>query len=104
MLVRLLARNSDGSAMSDRDIRQSNPDHLSIADIKHLSYLPSWTTVPVGLMRCFVVACRLDFSNREHMRNANRYLKDPKFTHLRRDPNFPAFREMLRVYYDSLTK
>lgn len=101
VLVRLLAKHPDGRVMSDTDIVRADPG-LSLAEVRRLSLLPDWQNVSVSLMRAFVRACRVDFANREQMRNANRYVtRDPKFRHLTRDPNFPAYREMLRVYYQS---
>lgn len=102
VLVRLLARHPDGKVMSDTDIARQ--PGLTLAEVRRLSLLPDWHDVSVPLMRAFVHACRMDFCNREQMRNANRYInRDPKFRHLVRDPNFPAYREMLRVYYQSQT-
>jgi len=106
VLVRLLAKNADGSAMTDAQIVNAANSRVSLADVKRLSFTTDWDdAVSVRHCRNFVKACGVDFANREQMRNANRYIsKDPKFLHLRRDKNFPAFKEMLRVYYDSQTK
>lgn len=101
-LVRLLAKHSNGTAMTDANLVFDSG--LRLADVKRLSFLTSWDDVPVRDMECFVKACGVDFANREQMRNANRYItKDPKFSHLRRDKNFPAFKEMLLVYLQSQT-
>jgi hypothetical protein len=104
-----LARHPDGTAMTDAGIVKASeldPDFnkypLTLADVKWLSSLTSWVEVQVSDMKAFVRACGVDFADRAQMRNANRYLNtDPKFSHLRRDKNFPAFREMLKTYYDS---
>lgn len=102
VLVRLLAKNQDGTAATDHQLAEYQG--LDLADVRWLSLLTSWDEVPVGKLRAFVTACGVDFANREQMRNANRYLNSsPKFTHLCRDKNFPAFKEMLKAYYDSQT-
>ena len=104
VLVRLLAKNPDGSAMTDNQIATKTIHYLSIADVKRLSFLTSWDQVVISQMLGFCQACGVDFSNREQMRNANRYLKDPKFVHLKNSPEFPAFKLMLKTYLDSIRK
>jgi hypothetical protein len=103
ILVRLLAKHSNGTAMTDAQITENSG--LWLSDVKRLSFLTTWNEVAVWDMQAFVKACGVDFANREQMRNANRYItKDPKFSHLRRDKNFPAFKEMLLVYLQSQTE
>lgn len=103
VLVRLLARHDNGEAMSDADIVAKNPA-LKTADVKHLSYLPSWDEVPVVLLFRFVTACGVDFASPTRMKVLNRYLKNPRFEHLRRHKMWPEFRSMLAVYAETLRK
>lgn len=99
VLVRLLARHPDGTAMSDQEI--ASPA-LPMAEVKRLSYLDSWEDVPVSLLYRFVSACGVDFADPKRMKNLNRYLKNPKFEHLKRHTQWPEFRSMLAVYAATL--
>lgn len=99
VLVRLLARHGNGDAMSDQDLVG---DHLSLAEVKRLSYLDSWDDVTVDLLFRFVTACGVDFTDPERLKVLNRYLKNPKFDHLRRHAQWPEFRSMLAVYAATL--
>lgn len=49
-------------------------------------------------------ACGIDFANRDHVRNANRYLKRGRFDYLKRDPSWPYFQELLATYAEHLRK
>lgn len=101
--VRLLAKNPDGSAMTHDRIVARTAGGLSLADVKWLSYLPSWDDVPVCKVKLFLDACDCDLTNPSKVRTLNRYLRrDPKFTHLRRSEMFPEFRQMLGVYFAAL--
>lgn len=102
VLVRLLAKNEDGTWMSDEDIWAASGQELMWSDIKRLSYLTRWDDVTNRLTRLFSTTCRVDFANREQMRNAGRYLKDPKFAHLKNDRNFPEAKTMLKIYLQTL--
>lgn len=104
VLVRLLAKNEDGTAMSDGDVVRVSGYLLNIAEVRRLSYLTIWDNVAIADMRRFCIACGVDFGNRNRMRTLNRYLKDAKFSHLTRHKDFPAFKEMLKVYLNSQIK
>ena len=101
VLVRLLARHPNGEAMSDTEIVSEG---LTLADVKRLSYLPSWDDVPVVLLYRFVTRCGVDFANPDRMKVLNRYLKNARFEHLRRHKMWPEFRSMLSVYVTTLKK
>ena len=101
VLVRLLAREN-GEAMSDTRIAEASGGAVSVADVKRLSYLKSWDDVSVRHMRWFCIACGADFEDRNTLRNLNRYMKNPRFEHLRRHKNWPHFKELLALYAETL--
>lgn len=103
VLVRLLAKDGR-TAMSDRQIVDASGGALTLADVKRLSLLDSWDDVSVRHMREFTMACRVELSNREDWRNAYRYMKRPKFEHLRTHQEWPYFRELLAVYAETLKR
>ncbi len=99
--IRLLAKNADGSAMTDETIRARAG--IPLAAVKRLSYLPSWDDVRIYEARKFLLGCNCDLTDTRRVRVLNQYLRrDPKFTHLRKSPRFPEFREMLEVYAATL--
>lgn len=96
VLVRLLAKDANGELLPDHEIVLLSKGELSLADVRHLSYLPCWDEVPVAKMKNFCLACGVDFADRETMRTLTRYIsKRPKFQHLRQHPRFPEFKLML---------
>lgn len=102
VVIRLLARNPDGTAMTDREIAERG---VRLSDVKGLSYLTDWDYVNTATARCFLGACNCDLEDPKVVRNLNRYLKrDPKFTHLRRSPRFGEFKEMLSLWVEHGTK
>ena len=101
VVIRLLAKNADGSAMTDEEImsRSGLPRFV----VKHLSFMPDWDEVTVANARLFLEGCDCDLTDPARVRTINRYLRrDPKFTHLRRSRDFPEFRLMLEVYAATL--
>ena len=102
VLVRLLARKPCGTAMSDIDIVNRSGGRLLLADVRRLGYLTSWDDVSVRNLRDFTYACRVDIADPAQLKNLNRYVKNPKFGHLQRHADWVQFREMLRVYAESL--
>lgn len=103
VLVRLLAKDGR-NAMTDRQIVEASDGALTLADVKRLSLLDSWEEVNVRHLREFTTACRVDLSDRNEWRNACRYMKRPKFEHLRTHQEWPYFRELLAVYAETLKR
>lgn len=101
VLIRLLARKG-GEAMTDREIVAASNGNLDLADVRRLSYLVSWEDVGLAQLRVFCLACNADLDDRITFRRLNRYMKDPKFEHLRRSKQWPTFREMLEIYAKTL--
>lgn len=101
VVIRLLARNPDGSAMTDQHLARLLP----LSEVKRLSYAINWVGVPVDLARRYLQACNCDLEDPAVVRNLNRYLKrDPKFTHLRKSPRFGEFKEMLGLWVEHGTR
>lgn len=102
VLVRLLARTAGGEAMTDAQIAYLS--ELSIAEIRRLSFLTSWDDVKVDHVRRFMRGCNIDLTDRDDVRNANRYLKRGRFEYLRRHENWPEFQRMLEILSGHLSK
>ena len=90
--------------MSDHQIVAGTGGTITLAEVRRLSLLESWDTVSVLHMREFLGACNLDLTDRAQWRNAKRYMKKPKFEHLRRHHDWPHFRELLAVYAETLRR
>lgn len=99
VLIRLLARKG-GEAMTDAEI--SSAATLPIGTVKRLSYTKQWDDVPIEEAMRFMKACGCDIDDRETFRNLNRYLKNPRFEHLRRHKQWPQFQELLAVFAETL--
>ena len=100
VLVRSLAVfPKERRAMTDEEIVKASKGHLSLADVKRLSWLVAWDDVSVKTMRAFCLACGADFADRDTMRKLNRYLKnEPKFQHLKRSKEVDQHRQRLAEY------
>lgn len=99
VLVRLLAREG-GEALTDRQIAVTSG--LPLAEVLRLGHLTSWDDVTAHVMRRFLIGCEVDLEDRATFRNLNRYMKDPKFDHLRRHKSWPQFKTMLALYAETL--
>lgn len=85
--------------MTDEEIVAAAKGQLTLADVKFLSWLPSWDTVTVKTMRAFCLSCGVDFADRNTMRRCNRYLRnEPKFEHLKRSKEVEQHRQRLAEY------
>lgn len=105
VLVRLLARSpGEDRALTDIEIEKRSDGRLSLGLIRWLSTLTCWDEVTVGDHLLFCRACNVDLMDTARLRTLNRYLKDPRFRHLRRDGQWPMFRELMRIYAKSLCK
>ena len=101
VIVRVLAKASPELLLTDEELVQRAGGKLSLADVKHLSYLPTWDHVPVAKMRAFCTAAGVDFAKPAVMRRLNRYLRSgSRFRHLQRDPKREEYMRMLAVYID----
>lgn len=102
VLIRLLAKNPDGTAMTDDQIGR----HIDPALVGWLSLKTNWSDVPVQHARSFISACRADLGDRNWVRRTNRYVKpdsNAKFTHLVNSPEWPRFKRLLAIYVSSIT-
>jgi hypothetical protein len=105
VLVRLMGRDHRGNALTEQQIVAASNGTLTLADIRRLSLLTSWDEVSVRQLESLTKACGIDFANRAHVRNANRYLKRGRFDYLKRDAaSWPYFQELLATYAEHLRK
>lgn len=72
-MVRLLATDAD-RLLTHAEIALRGG--LSVADVRHLSFLTLWDEVPVLKMKKFLIACGVDFADPSRMRYLNRRMKD----------------------------
>lgn len=102
VLVRLLARtpSEDTSyprAMTDEEIAVRG--NLSVSSVAALSRLTTWDDVTVRQFKAFTLACGVDFADRDVMRRLTRYIsKTPSFGYLRRDEEWPKYRELMKLF------
>lgn len=110
VLVRLLARHPvTGEALSDERVYDNAAILSDTAglpalpwhDLQWIAHATDWDHVPVGKMQVFCHACNVDFTDPARLKVLNRYLKDAKFTHLKRHPDWPQFKKLLKIYADS---
>ena len=99
-LIRLLARNPNGTAMSDGDIVARGCRH-------QFGYAPSWDGIPVDQADAFLTACGADPLDTKWVRRVNRLTKADstcRFTWLQRSALWPQFKTLLKVYMTTLKK
>lgn len=112
ILVRLLARDEHGYALSIDEI--SKASGLPPMEVYYLSEQTSWHGVDIWTMKAFTTACRMSLTDRTQMKRADVYLRGytanpghriaPAFLHLRKDQRLWTnyFRPLLKKYLDHL--
>jgi len=99
-LIRLLARNPDGSVMTDTDIAKRGCRH-------QFAYAADWSGIPIEQADSFLSACRADPMDTNWVRRVNRLTKPSstcRFTWLQRSPLWPQLKPILAVYAATLKK
>jgi hypothetical protein len=90
VLCRLLAREKRGRPLTTAEIAERSG--LPPAKVEAISASISWDGIEVEDMRRFVQACGCDFDNQPNMRRVEDYLrKRPKFTYLKRSPQWESY-------------
>ena len=90
ILVRLLARNKNGRAMTNAEIaRAAEWTELQVMNIASQT---SWEHIHLADVRAFTRACGLDFTSRGDTNRAGCYLRRkngrPPFKYLTKDPHW----------------
>ncbi len=99
VMIRLMARNADGSAMTDAQIAGRG---CPLGVVRMLSVSVSWR-LPLDDCDSFLHACGADPSNYRWVQNVSRLKKRAtKWIWLQKSPEWLAFRELLRIYYTTL--
>lgn len=100
VVCRLLARRTINHnhviALTDEEIRDISG--LGMADVKSLSYTPTWDDVPLSKMLAFTRACGVDFDDRQALQRHSKMMDGKRFAYLRRSQLWrthfqPIFRE-----------
>lgn len=100
VLLRCLARDADGHALSDSDLAERG---LALPTLRRLSCLTSWDYVFYGEMRDFMLATGCDLEDRAVFKRLQRYVGDAKFVHLQRHPDWlMTFKPLLKLYLNSI--
>jgi hypothetical protein len=108
LVVRLLAcKRIPGKgkiALTDEEIAERSG--LALSDIKSISWLASWDTVPMGRVKQFSEACGVYFTSRGSMRTISCYLNNrPSYKYLRKSPMWKGqFQPMINLLLGSQQK
>lgn len=108
LVVRLLAsKRIPGKgklALTDEEI--ASRSGLALSDIKSLSWLASWDTVPMGRVKQFSEACGVYLNSRGSMRTISCYLNNrPSYKYLRKSPMWrDQFQPMINLLLGSQPK
>ncbi len=90
VLCRLLAREKRGRPLTTVEIAERSG--LPPAKVEAISASVSWEGVEALEMMRFIQACGCDFDAQKDMRRVEDYLrKRPKFTYLRRSPQWKNY-------------
>lgn len=104
ILVRLLARRQRyDRPMTDEEIAERSG--LDLYSVKAIYWSTDWSCCSLPAMHCYLVACGIDFENREQMQRIYKYLKrNPTWKSLRVSPHWKSLYEpLLRRYRESVT-
>ena len=108
LVVRLLAcKRVPGKgkiAITDEEIAARSG--LALSEIKSLSWLASWDSVPVARVKQFSEACGVFFNRRSSMRTISCYLNNrPSYKYLRKSPLWKdQFQPMINLLLASQPK
>lgn len=97
-LIRLLARNPNGSAMSNGDLASRGCRHF-------FDYATTWEGIPIDQADAYLRACGADPLDTNWCRRVNRMTKPnstAKMIWLQRSPMWPIFKDILKVYVTTL--
>ena len=97
-LVRLLARHKSGPSMTTAEIAARS--NLDAYEVDAISRSANWDAIPFSRMKAFLLACDVDFCNRESMRRKVNYLRSQnKFQYLRRSPEWETILRPLAIQF-----
>jgi hypothetical protein len=99
VLIRLLARNEDGTAMTDGQLAAKG---CPFSVVRMLSVSTKWC-LPLDDCDKFLHACGADPGNYRWVQNVARLKRRAtKWIWLTKSPDWPAYRELLRIYYTTI--
>lgn len=102
LLARRIINHNHVVPLTDEEIRDTSG--LAMADVKSLSYTPSWHGVPVDKLVAFTKACGVDFDNRQALQRHSKMMDGMRFAYLRRSPMWRThFQPMFREWAAAIT-
>jgi hypothetical protein len=89
-LVRLLARQRYGRALSTEEIAKASG--LPLFDVYAIAQANSWEHIKHSQMHAYLVGCNCDFEHRKTMERVDKYLmSQPNLTYLKRNPEWKTY-------------
>ena len=102
ILIRLLVTRGRWPHTSMPDDRElAAACELTMAEFKWVSYSTSWDGLPDRVKYAYLGGCKIDLENRRCFRRLEYMRRSGQFRHLRRDPNWPQWSEMLDLWAES---